>query len=77
MNKQAQINNIRMASKAQLVGEIRSKDQKIQSLQQVNKGMNDMLNKLTIAKKNLESEIIRLKDDNIRLSKRYWFEFWR
>lgn len=77
MNKQAQINNIRMASKVQLVGEIRSKDQKIQSLQQVNKGMNDMLNKLTIAKKNLESEIIRLKDENTRLSKKYWFEFWR
>ena len=77
MNKQAQINNIRMASKAQLVGEIRSKDQKIQSLQQVNKGMNDMLNKLTVVKNNLEAEIARLKDDNIRLSKRYWFEFWR
>ena len=77
MNLQAQINNIRMASKVQLVGEIRSKDQKIQSLQQVNKGMNDMLNKLTIAKKNLESEIIRLKDENTRLSKKYWFEFWR
>lgn len=77
MNKQAQINNIRMASKAQLVGEIRSKDQKIQSLQQVNKGMNDMLNKLTVVKNNLEAEIVRLKDDNIRLSKRYWFEFWR
>ena len=77
MNKQAQINNIRMASKVQLVGEIRSKDQRIQSLQQVNKGMNDMLNKLTIAKKNLESEIIRLKDENTRLSKKYWFEFWR
>ena len=77
MNKQAQINNIRMASKAQLVGEIRSKDQKIQSLQQVNKGMNDMLNKLTVVKNNLEAEIARLKDDNIRLSKRYCFEFWR
>lgn len=77
MNKQAQINNIRMASKAQLVGEIRSKDQKIQSLQQVNKGMNDMLNKLTVVKNNLEAEIARLKDDNIRLSKRYWFEFWK
>lgn len=77
MNKQAQINNIRMASKVQLVGEIHSKDQKIQSLQQVNKGMNDMLNKLSIAKKNLEAEVIRLKDENLRLSKKYWFEFWR
>lgn len=77
MNKQAQINNIRMASKVQLVGEIHSKDQKIQSLQQVNKSMNDMLNKLTIVKKNLEAEVIRLKDENLRLSKKYWFEFWR
>ena len=66
-----------MASKVQLVGEIHSKDQKIQSLQQVNKSMNDMLNKLTIVKKNLEAEVIRLKDENLRLSKKYWFEFWR
>ena len=77
MNLQAQINNIRMASKVQLVGEIRSKDQKIQSLQQVNKSINDILNKMTVVKKNLEIEVIRLKEENIKLSKKYWFEFWR
>ena len=77
MNLAAQINNIRMASKVQLIGEIRSRDQKIQSLQQVNKSINDILNKMTVVKKNLEIEVIRLKEENIKLSKKYWFEFWR
>lgn len=77
MNRQAQINNIRMASKSQLVNEIRTKDQKIQSLQQVIKSMNDMLNKITIVKKNLESEVYRLRDENKSLKRKYWFEFWR
>jgi predicted RNase H-like nuclease (RuvC/YqgF family) len=77
MNLQTQINNIRMASKSQLVGEIRSKDQKIQSLDRVNKAMNEMINKITVAKKNLEKEVIRLQAENAELKKKRWFEFWR
>ena len=77
MNKQALINNIRMASKSQLVSEIRSKDQKIQSLQYINKRINNALNNLITVKKNLEIEVARLKDENLILSKKYWFEFWR
>jgi chromosome segregation ATPase len=77
MNLQAQINNIRMASKRQLADELRSKDQKIQSLQQVNKAMNEMLNKVTVAKKNLEKEILRLQAENAELKKKHWFEVWK
>lgn len=77
MNLQAQINNIRMASKSQLVNEIRTKDQKIQSLQQVNKAMNEMLNKITTVKNNLESEVLRLQVENVELKKKRWFEVWK
>jgi len=77
MNLQAQINNIRMASKSQLVSEIHTKDQKIQSLQQVNKAMNEMLNKVTTVKNNLEKEVQRLQTENAELKKKRWFEVWK
>lgn len=66
-----------MASKSQLVNEIRTKDQKIQSLQQVNKAMNEMLNKITTVKNNLESEVLRLQVENVELKKKRWFEVWK
>jgi hypothetical protein len=77
MNLQAQINNIRMASKSQLVSEIRTKDQKIQSLQQVNQAINERLNKVTIVKNNLEKEVQRLQVENDELKKKRWFEVWK
>jgi UDP-glucose 6-dehydrogenase len=77
MNLKAQINNIRMSSKSQLVSEIHTKDQKIQSLDRVNKAMNEMLNKVTTVKNNLEKEVLRLQAENAELKKKRWFEFWR
>jgi hypothetical protein len=77
MNLQAQINNIRMASKSQLVSEIRTKDQKIQGLQQVNQVIHERLNKVIIVKNNLEKEILRLHVENAELKKKRWFEVWK
>lgn len=77
MNLQSIKTNLMMASKTQLAGEIRSKDQKIASLTNINQELNKRLNLLTITRGNLEKEVLKLHERIDQLEKKYWFEFWR